>query len=63
MIINMLEDFDSEINEYFYPKDGLVYVSELKEFPDSYVAHYCNGLDWIPKDLAEIVDIIEDDED
>ncbi|GIN22503.1 hypothetical protein [Siminovitchia fordii] len=57
MKVKLLADFDSNINKYAYKKGQIVDVS-ARVFEDSYVVYYDVDLDWIPKDLAEI---IEDD--
>lgn len=55
MKVELLEDYDSNLNDNFYTKGQLIEVVQLDSFNDSYVVYRYGGLDWIPKDKVKII--------
>lgn len=55
MKVQLLEDFDWNINEVKYNKGQIVDVLELREYSGAYADYSHGGLNWIPKDLVKDV--------
>lgn len=55
----MIENWDSDINDFTYIKGQIVDITELESFKDSYAVYHnlveSNILDWIPKDMVEVI--------
>lgn len=55
----LLEDYDVNTNDFSYKKDQIVNVAELDSSLNSYAIYHnlpeCNVLDWVPKQLVEII--------
>lgn len=59
MIVMLLEDYDYVLNDYSYKKGQLVQVQELEGF-SKYARYHHDSVDWIPKDLVQIIEIGDD---
>lgn len=55
MKVQLLEDFDWNINDVKYIKGQVVEVLELRGYSDVYADYSQGGLNWIPRDLVKDV--------
>lgn len=51
----LLQNHHSPLNEFDYDEGDIVEITELEAFKDSYVVYYEETLDWIPKELIQII--------
>lgn len=52
----ILEDYDYNINEYFYLKGQIVEVDVIKGIESSYAVYCDAGIDWLPHYVVEIIE-------
>lgn len=52
----ILENFNSNINDYSYNKGQIIEVTELYSFHLSYAIYRYDTVDWIPKNLVQIIE-------
>lgn len=50
----LLEDFNSDLNDNDYKKGQLVDVTELEGFEPVYAIYRYGGIDWLPKEIVKI---------
>lgn len=50
----LLEDFNSNLNNHDYKKAQIVDVTELEGFEPVYAVYRYEGVDWLPKEIVRI---------